>query len=101
MTSVVAAFVVAVGGTSLIYYLVVKWGRNHKAWRDSPGSDDLSIVPVVSSSGESLNLLSWFGSNSSSADGPSCASNSSSAESSTCSSDSSGGDSGGDGGGSD
>ena len=27
MTNVVAAFVVAVGGTSLIYYLVLKWEK--------------------------------------------------------------------------
>ena len=91
MTSVVAAFVVAVGGTSLIYYLVVKWGKNRKVWRESAASDDLSVGPVANSSGESLNLLSWFGGNSSSPDGSSCANDSSSAESSTCSSDSSGG----------
>ena len=91
MTSVVAAFVVAIGGTSLIYYLVMRWGKNRKVWRESSASDDLSLGPVASSSGESLNLLSWFGGNSSSPGGSSCANDSSSAESSTCSSDSSGG----------
>ena len=99
MTNVVTAFVVAVGGTSLIYYLVVKWGKNRKLGRESAAGDDLSVGPAASSSGESPNLLSWFGSNSSSPDGSSCASDSSSGETSTCSSDSSGGDS--DGGGDD
>jgi hypothetical protein len=99
MTSVLAAFVVAVGGTSLIYYVVAKWGQNRKVGRESAGSDDLSFNPVVSSSGESLNLLSWFGSDSASSDGSGCSSGNSSSDSSACSSDSSGGDSGGDGGG--
>ena len=80
-----AAFMVAVGGTSLICYLLMNRVQNRKTQRESAGSDTSSIGPSGSSSGDGWNLFSWFGSDSSSSD------------SSTSSSDS-GGDSGGGGG---
>ena len=80
-----AAFMVAVGGTSLICYLLMNRVQNRKTQREGAGSDASSIGPSGSSSGDGWNLFSWFGSDSSSSD------------SSTSSSDS-GGDSGGGGG---
>jgi hypothetical protein len=81
MTSGITAFMVAVGGTSLICYLLMNRVQNRKSGRESAGGDTPSIGSSDSSGG-GWNLLSWFGSDSSSSD------------SSTSSSDS-GGDSGG------
>ena len=81
MTGRMTAFMMAVGGTSLICYLLMNRVQNRKSGRESAGGDTPGIGPSDSSGG-SWNLLSWFGSDSSSSD------------SSTSSSDS-GGDSGG------
>ena len=89
MTSGITAFMVAVGGTSLICYLLMNRGQNRKARRESAGGDASTMSLGDSSGGDGWNLLSWFGSDSSSSD------------SSTSSGDSSGdsGGGGGDGGG--
>jgi hypothetical protein len=91
MTSGVTAFMVAVGGTSLICYLLMNRVQNRKDRRECAGGDASSIGPSNSSGGDGWSLLSWFGSDTSSSD------------SSTSSSDSSGdsGGGGGDGGGGD
>ncbi len=85
MTSGMTAFLVAVGGTSLVCYLLMNRVQNRKPRRESAGGDASSMGPSDSSGGDGWNLFSWFGSDSSSSD------------SSTSSSDS-GGDSGGGGG---
>ena len=63
-----AAFMVAVGATSLICYLLMNRVQNRKTQRESAGSDASSIGPSGSSSGDGWNLFSWFGSDSSSSD---------------------------------
>jgi len=80
-----AAFMVAVGGTSLICYLLMNRVQNRKTQCECAGSDASGIGPSGSSSGDGWKLLSWSGSDGLSSD------------SSTSSSDS-GGDSGGGGG---
>jgi hypothetical protein len=85
MTSGMTAFMVAVGGTSLVCYLLMSRVQNRKTRRESTGGDASGIGSGDSSGGGGWNLLSWFGSDNSSSD------------SSTSSSDSSG-DSGGGGG---
>jgi len=84
-TSGITAFMVAVGGTSLICYLLMNRVQDRKDRRESAGGDTSGIGSSGSSGGDGWSLLSWFGSDSSSLDG------------STSSSDS-GGDSGGGGG---
>jgi hypothetical protein len=83
------AFMVAVGGTSLVCYLLMNRVQNRKERRESAGGDASGIGSSDSSGGNGWNPLSWFGSDSSSSDR------------STSSSDSSGdgGGGGGDGGG--
>ena len=85
MTSGMTAFMVAIGGTSLICYLVMNRVQDRKDRRESAGGDTSGIGSSGSSGGDGWSPLSWFGSDSSSSD------------SSTSSSDS-GGDSGGSGG---
>jgi hypothetical protein len=80
-----AAFMVAVGGTSLICYLLMNRVQNSKPRRESAGGDASGIGSGDSSGGDGRNLLPWFGSDSSSSD-------------SSASSSDSGGDSGGGGG---
>lgn len=79
MTSGMTAFMLAVGGTLLICYPLINRVQNRKAQRESAGGDASSTGLGGSSSGDSWNLFSWFGSDSSSSD------------SSTSSGDSSGG----------
>ncbi|WOH65032.1 hypothetical protein [Bradyrhizobium sp. BWA-3-5] len=87
MTSEMAAFIVAVGGTSLICFLLMNRGQNRKARRESVSDGTYSSIGGSdSSSTESWSLFSWGGSDSSSS------------QDSTSSSDTSG-DSGGGGGG--
>ena len=85
------AFMVAVGGTSLVCYLLMNRVQNRKTQRESAGGDTSGIGSGGSSSGDGWNLLSWFGSASSSSD--------SSTSSSDSSGDSGGGGDGGGGGG--
>jgi hypothetical protein len=85
MTSGMTAFMAAVGGTSLVCYLLMNRVQNRKSERESAGGDTSGTSSSGSSGGDGWSLLSWFGSDSSSLDG------------STSSSDS-GGDSGGGGG---
>jgi hypothetical protein len=88
MTSGMTALMVAISGTSLVCYLLMSRVQDRKDRRESAGGDASSIGPGDSSGGDGWNLLSWFGSDSSSSD-------------SSASSDSGGdnGGSGGDGGG--
>jgi hypothetical protein len=83
-----AAFMVAVGGTSLICYLLMNRVQSRKDRRESAGGDASCMGP--SYGGDGWNLLSWFGSNSSSSDSSSSSGNSGG--------DSGGGDGGGGGG---
>lgn len=78
-TSGMTAFLAAVGGTSLICYLLMNRAQNHKARREGAGGDSSTIGSGDSSGGS---LFSWFGSDSPCSD-------------SSGSSDCSGGDSGG------
>ncbi|ANV99963.1 hypothetical protein [Bradyrhizobium icense] len=82
-----AAFMVAVGGTSLICYFLMNRVQNRHPRRESAGADTYGATSGDSSGGNGWSLLSWFGSHSSSSD--------SSGSSSDCGSDSGGG--GGDG----
>ena len=59
---------VAVGGTSLICYLLMNRVQNRKDRRDSAGGDASSMGPSASSGGDGWSPLSWFGSDSSSSD---------------------------------
>ena len=61
MTSEMTAFMVAVGGTSLVCYLLMNRTQNRKARRESVGGDASGT-----GGGDSWNLSSWFGSDSSS-----------------------------------
>ena len=72
MTSGMTALVVAVGGTSVICYLMMSRGQNRSTRRESAGSDGSSTS--TGSSGDGWNLASWFGGDSSSSDnsGTSC-----------------------------
>src|SRR6267378_8449701 len=83
MTSGMTAFMVAVGGTSLICYLLMNRVQNRQARRENAGSDGSSSSYGSSDGASSSGLLSWFGSDSSSSD------------SSSGSGDSGGADSGG------
>ena len=85
-----AAFMAAVGGTSLICYLLMNRVQNRKARRESAGGDAYRHKFERQSGSASWNLLSWFGSDSSSSD-----------NSTSCSGDSGGGGGDGDGGGGD
>ena len=89
MTSGVTGLMVAVGGTSLICYLLMNRAQNRKNERDSAGGDASGISSSDNSGSGGWNLLPWFGSDSSSSD--------SSTSSGDCGGDSGGG--GGDGGG--
>lgn len=82
--------VVAVGGTSLICYLLLNRLQNRGARRERVGSDGSGTSPNSSTGGEGWNPFTWFGGDSSSPD-------SSSASGDTSSGDGRGG--GGDGGG--
>jgi hypothetical protein len=89
MMSGMAAFMAAVGGTSLICYLLMNPLQNRKVRRESAGGDASGMSSSDSSGSGGRDLLSWFGSDSCSSD--------SSTSSSDCDGDSGGG--GGDGGG--
>ena len=66
MTSGMTAFMVAVGGTSLVCYLLMNRVQNRKTQRESAGGDTSGIGSGGSSSGDGWNLFSAFGSDSSS-----------------------------------
>ena len=72
MTSGMTAFVVAVGGTSVICYLLMHRVQNRSARLERAGSDGSGTS--TGSSGDGWNLVSWFGGDSSSSDnsGTSC-----------------------------
>ena len=92
MTSGMATFMVAVGGTSLVCYLLMNRMQNRKARRESVSDGTYSGIGASdSSSTDGWNLFSWSGSDSSSSHD--------SASSSDSGGDSGGG--GGDGGGGD
>ncbi|KRR19355.1 hypothetical protein CQ14_38070 [Bradyrhizobium lablabi] len=80
-----AALMVAIGGTSLICYLLMNRVQNRKPRRESAGSDSYGTTSSDSSDGNGWNLFSWSGSDSSSSHD-------------SASSSDSGGDSGGGGG---
>jgi hypothetical protein len=95
MTSGMTAFMVAVGGTSLVCFLLMNRGQARKTRRESAGGD-ASVTGPGDSSGSGWSPASWFGGDSSSSHN--------SSSSSDFSGDSGGGggdsgDSGGDGGG--
>ena len=90
MTSGMTAFVVAVGGTSVICYLLMNRVQNRRVRRESAGSDGSSTS--TGSSGDGWNLVSWFGGDSSSSDNSGTSSDSGSGDSGG------GGDDGGGGG---
>ena len=85
MTSGMTAYLVAVGGTSLICYLLINRAQARKTRRESAGGDASGTGPGDSSGG-SWGLSSWSGSDSFSS------------HNSSSSSDFSGGDGGGGGG---
>ena len=92
MTSGMTAFMAAVGGMSLICFLLMNRVQNRGDRRQSAGGGDSGTSSSDSSGSGGWNLLSWFGSDSSSSD--------SSTSSSDCGGDSGGGvGGGGDGGG--
>jgi hypothetical protein len=76
MTSGMTAFMVAIGGTSLVCYLLMSRAQNRKTGRESAGGDTYGAGPSSSSGGDGWNLLSWFGSDSSSSDSSSSSSDS-------------------------
>ena len=85
MTSGMMAFLAALGGASLVCYLLMNRVQNRGARRDSAGGDGSGSSSYDASGGSGWNPLSWFSRDSSSSD----------------SSDSSGYSSGGDSGGGD
>jgi hypothetical protein len=101
MTSGVMAFMVAVGGTSLVCYLLMSRLQNRKTRQESAGGDTSGIGPGDSSAGSSGSLFSWFGSDSSSISSDSSSSHDSGSSSDFSSGDSGGGGDGGGGGGGD
>jgi hypothetical protein len=72
MTSGMTAFVVAVGGTSVICYLLMHRVQNRSARPERAGSEGSGTS--TGSGGDGWNLVSWFGGDSSSSDnsGTSC-----------------------------
>ena len=86
MTSAMTVFMVAVGGTSLICYLLMNRVQNRAGRRENTGSDGSGASYGSSDGSSGSGLLSWFSNDSSSSD------------SSSGSGDSGGGDSGGGGG---
>ena len=75
MTSGMTAFMVAVGGTSLVCYLLMNRVQARKTRRESAGGDASGTGPGDSSGG-GWSLLSWFGSDSSSSHNSSSSSDS-------------------------
>jgi hypothetical protein len=65
MTSGMTAFMVAVGGTSLICCLLMNRVQNRTARRENAGSDGSSTSYGSSDGSSGSGLLSWFGSDSS------------------------------------
>jgi hypothetical protein len=61
MMSGMAAFMAAVGGTSLICYLLMNRVQNRKSERESAGGDASGTSSSDSSGSGGWNLLSWFG----------------------------------------
>jgi len=59
-----AAFMVAVGGTSLICYLLINRVQNRKERRETAGGDASGASSSGSSGGDGWSLSSWFGSDS-------------------------------------
>jgi hypothetical protein len=76
MTSGMTAFIMAVGGTSLVCYLLMNRVQNRKGRREGAGGDTSGIGPGDSSGGDGWSPLSWFGSDSSSSDNSSSSSDS-------------------------
>lgn len=68
MTGGMAAFLVAVGGTSLIGYLWMNRGQNRTARRGNTSGGDSGSSASYDSSGNGSNIFSWFSSDSSSSD---------------------------------
>ena len=64
MTSGVMAFMVAVGGTSLVCYLLMSRVQARKTRGESAGGDTCGTGPGDSSAGSGGSLFSWFGSDS-------------------------------------
>ncbi|WP_187399323.1 hypothetical protein [Bradyrhizobium paxllaeri] len=81
-----AALMVAIGGTSLICYLLMNRAQNRKPRRESAGGDSYGTTASDGSGGDGWSLFSWGGSDSSSSHD-------------SASSSDSGGGGGGDGGG--
>ena len=90
MMSGMTAFMVAVGGTSLVCYLLMSRAQARKTRRESAGGD-ASVTGPGDSSGGGWSPVSWFGGDSSSSHN--------SSSSSDFSGDRRAGGSGGDGGG--
>ena len=65
MTSGMTAFMVAVGGTSLVCFLLMNRGQARKTRRESAGGD-ASVTGPGDSSGSGWSPASWFGGDSSS-----------------------------------
>ena len=77
MTSGMTAFAVAVGGTSVICYLLMHKVQNRSARLERARSDGSG----TGSSGDGWNLVSWFGGDGSSSDNSGMACDSGSADS--------------------
>jgi hypothetical protein len=99
MTGGIAAFIAAVGGTSLVCYWLMNRAENRSARRQgaSGGSADSSGSFTAGYGGDGWNVASWFRSDSSSPSDTS-SSDSSGASGDWGGSDSGGGDGGGGGG---
>jgi hypothetical protein len=92
MTSGMTAFVVAVGGTSVICYLLMHRVQNRSARPERAGSEGSGTS--TGSGGDGWNLVSWFGGDSSSSDnsGTSCDSGSADSGGGGCDGGGGGGD---------
>ncbi|MBX9649484.1 MAG: hypothetical protein K2X57_20790 [Xanthobacteraceae bacterium] len=94
MTSGMTALLVAVGGTSLIGYLLMNRGQSRAARRGNTSGGDSDGSASYDSSGNGWNIFSWFSADSSSSD-DSASSGASGDWGSSAGDSSGGGDSGG------
>jgi hypothetical protein len=68
MTSAVTAFLAAVGGTSLICYLLMNRVQNRGARRQRASGDSAGGGASYDSGSDGWNIFSWFSSDTSSSD---------------------------------
>ena len=92
MTSAVTAFLAAVGGTSLICYLLMNRMQNRSARRQGASGDSADSGASYGSGSDDWRIFSWFSSDTSSSDSSGASSDWGGSDSGSGGGDSGGGD---------